>query len=852
MAIPPAFTLFWSQIWTFSMWDMKLAARKTLTDSESAGTEDNCAGDRPELLSLRGVYKSFGTTKAVQDVSLGVFQSEIIGLMGGNGAGKSTLMKIVGGMIAADQGEMRLFGNVVQPDHSPAAAMRSGLRFVHQELSLCPNLRIYENFAIELPDVIKGLKWRSLAVSYARKALDEVFPGNGIDPKAKVGSLSLSQQQMVEIARAGSHPATRLMIMDEPTSSLGSREAEQLFSYMKRRRDAGMSFIFISHRLRETLDLANRIVVLRNGAVVWTEYTKSLEPSELLRVLSGINKDVQSAHAGDTLARQEIAVRLDNVHSPGLRGITLEVGRGEIVGLAGLEGSGQRQLLRAVFAGKRPTAGTIDVKGKLAFVSGDRATEGIFPIWSIDDNIAISSLQRLSRYGFVSLNHMRAVTSGWFKRLQIHANDGSAAITSLSGGNQQKVVIARALASDAEIVLLDDPTRGVDLRTKSDLYNLFRSLAQEGRAIVWYSTDDEEFHECDRTVVMRNGAIVAQFERDEISADALNEAYFRTADEALIDSKAQQKIDKARKREVIVPTLIPLATFVLIFALCASQNASIVSPLGMKLVFSAAFALAFASISQLFIITAGDIDLGIGSYIGLINALAATWLVTDPWLATLCFAGLLAVYPLMGLFIHARAVPAIIVTLGMSFVWLGMASLILPRAGGASPDWLVDALRLKPPVLPLSVYLCLIPAIAAYQVLMVWRYGAVLRGFGASPGAIEAAGWSPMLAKATLYAFAGLFAFLAGIIITASTRGGDPTGAISMTLLSVAAVILGGASFSGGVVAPIGALFGVLTLVLVGTLLSLLEVNGVYLPMVQGFLLLGVVGVRAVLVRRPS
>jgi ribose transport system permease protein len=276
----------------------------------------------------------------------------------------------------------------------------------------------------------------------------------------------------------------------------------------------------------------------------------------------------------------------------------------------------------------------------------------------------------------------------------------------------------------------------------------------------------------------------------------------------------------------------------------------ILSAFGLTLVFSAAFALSFAAISQLFVITAGDIDLGVGNYIGLVNALAATWLVTDPWLALLCFASMLAAYPLMGLFIDACRVPAIIVTLGLSFVWLGLAAYRLPRAGGAAPDWLVDLLRIKAPLIPLPVLLCVFPAIVAYLVLIVWRYGAVLRGFGASPRAIEAAGWSTRWAKATLYGLAGTFAFLAGMVITASTRGGDPTGATSMTLLSVAGVILGGAAFSGGVVAPIGALFGTLTLVMVGTLLSLFEVSAVYLPMVQGVMLLGAIGIRTLLTWR--
>ena len=822
-----------------------------VTDRYCSANDLNGAEHTAPLLVMKGVSKSFGTTRAVQEDDLIVNPAQVVGLMGGNGAGKSTLMKIVGGLTAADEGEIELLGSKLGPDHSPAAARRLGLRFVHQELSLCPNLRVFESFAVELPDLINGIGWRSKAVKLAAAALAEVFPGNRIDPRAKISTLSLSQQQMVEIASAASHPAARLLILDEPTSSLGSHEAEQLRNYMKRRREEGLSFIFISHRLRETLDLADRIVVMRNGSVPWSGAANTIDQVELLQLLGGsAGESVLTPSGGERDAR--VLVRLDNVHDRVLKGFSLQVSRGEIVGLAGLEGSGQRQVLRSIFGRRRPQAGTLSVQGKVAFVSGDRVAEGIFPLWSIDDNIAISSLRHLSRWGLVSARRMRDVTAGWFRRLQVQARSGATPITALSGGNQQKVVIARALAAEADIVLFDDPTRGVDLGTKAELYRLFRGLADEGRAVLWYSTDDVEFAECDRTIVMRDGIATAQLSKSQIKGDRLVEASFRAVDHAEVDAAAQRKVERQRKLEATIPTIIPLVTFALVFSLCAVQNTGIVSPLGLTLVFSAAFSLAFAAISQLFVIAAGDIDLGIGPFIGLVNALAATWLVTDPWLALICFAGLLIAYPLMGLFIHARGVPAIIVTLGMSFVWLGLAAYRLPRAGGAAPEWLVSMLKVKLPILPLPVLLCLLPAVTAYLLLMVWRYGAVLRGFGANAQAIEAAGWSTRAAKATLYALAGLFAFLSGIVITGSTLGGDPTGATSMTLLSVAAVILGGASFAGGVVAPIGALFGVLTLVLVGTLLSLLNVNGVYLPMVQGLILLGVVGVRTLLVRRSA
>ncbi len=804
------------------------------------------------LLSMRAVQKSFGPTRAVQDVDFDVFSAEIVGLMGGNGAGKSTLMKLVGGLLGADEGELRLLGNRMGSEYDPRKAMAAGVRFVHQELSLCSNLRVFENFAIELPDLIRGARWKKTAKGFARTALDEVFPGSGIDPNAKVAALSLSQQQMVEIARAVSHPGCRLVILDEPTSSLGSREAEQLREFMRRRRREGLSFIFISHRLHETLDLVDRIVVMRNGRVAWAGASAGIDAAALIEMLGGRHSE-GARHAQDSQVTQlsPLAVEVADFSQGVVKSASTQIRRGEIVGFAGLEGNGQRQVLKAIFDARSRDGGSITVHGSVAYISGDRAHEGLFPLWSIDENLAISSLSQLTKRFFLSLSELHQLADRWFAKLKIRAESGTDSIGSLSGGNQQKAIIGRALASKPDIILLDDPTRGVDLGTKSELYQVFHELAAQGCCIIWYSTDDAEFLECDRTIVFRDGRTSEVLDRPDVSLERLVAASFSTA-ETDGRTNAQLTAERQRRREATVSTLIPLVTFSLMFALSVALNPLIFTSFGLTLVFSAAFALAFAAISQLFIITAGDIDLGVGAFIGLVNTIAATWFVTDPVLAFICTVGMLAAYPLMGLFIEVRRVPAIIVTLGLSFVWVGLATLRLPRPGGAEPDWMAKIMQTDIPLIPMPVLLCVLPALAAFVLLFVWRYGTVMRGYGANPKAIEAAGWSTKVAKTSLYGLAGLFAFLAGILVTASTQGGDATGSDSMTLLSVAAVVLGGAAFSGGVVAPFGALFGTLTLVLVGTLLSLLGANAVFLPMVQGLLLLAAVGVRTLLVERSQ
>lgn len=821
--------------------------------SEKAG-EDQGGEFATYLLRVRGVEKTFGNTRALRQVDFTVRPAEIMGLMGGNGAGKSTLAKVIGGLLVPDGGDIDLLGTRLDSGHRPRDAMRLGLRFVHQELSLCSNLRVFENFAIELPDLIEGARWKTRALEFASAAIAAVFPGNSIDPRAKVEALSISQRQMVEIARALGHPGTRLVVLDEPTSSLGSREAEQLRAYMKLRRSEGTSFIFVSHRLHETLELADRITVLRNGVVAWAGDSTGVSRDELVSLLGGANVPLRDEPpTGDVSASgKSAAVAIEGLSGSLLKNVSLSAGTGEILGLAGLEASGQRDVLHAIFAASRGRVPDVSVHGKVAFVSGDRVNEGIFPLWSIDDNVTISSLARYTRYCALAVKPLAELAHHWFDRLKIRAPSGAAVITSLSGGNQQKALIARALATEAEVILLDDPTRGVDLKTKSELYDLFRELVKQGRTLVWYSSDDEEFKECDRTLVFHQGTIVAEIDQAAFTVERLVNASFRGDAGAGVSEVVASGRDRPRRFQAAVAALIPLLTLIAVMFPSLMLNPRIVSPFGLTLVFGAALALSFASISQLFIIAAGDIDLGLGTFIGLVNAIAATWLITDPTLALASFVVLLLTYPVMGIFIDARRIPAIIVTLGLSFVWLGLASLRLPRPGGSSPDWLVAMLKLKLPLLPTPLWLCLLPAVVAYLVLFVWRYGAVLRGFGANPRAIAAAGWSTTMAKATLYGFAGLFAFLAGIIVTATTRGGDPTGSESFTLLSVAAVILGGAAFSGGLVAPIGALCGTLTLVFVGTLLSLLKANAIYLPMVQGLLLLGAVGIRVLLIRKDT
>lgn len=473
----------------------------------------------PSLVSLSGLNKRYEAVQALAGVDLEVGAGEVLGLVGHNGAGKSTLINVLAGTVVPDEGRIEVAGADVTAGYDVVSATDRGIRCVFQELSLCPNLTVAENTRI-VHRGIKGSGWQRRARDLVMAVLDDIFPGHGIQPQRRIDDLSLGRRQMVEIARAFTETDTpvRLVILDEPTSSLDARAASQLLAYVRRRQKDGIATILISHLLGEILEAADRVVVMRDGKVVADRPAEGLTRDAIVGLMGHV-----ASTSGEAAGRRRLdAPKVLEGEAPG-GGQRLELLKGEIVGLAGLAGHGQTAALRAIH--DRPRA--FKIEDRIAFVAGDRQSDGVFPLWSIGENITIRSLKALRRRFLLDEAGMRAMAESWRQRIGIRTPDMRNPILSLSGGNQQKALFARALASDATIILMDDPMRGVDFGTKSEVYGLIREEARQGRSFLWYTTELDELEHCDRVYVFREGAVVAHLQHDEISEERVLQASFR-------------------------------------------------------------------------------------------------------------------------------------------------------------------------------------------------------------------------------------------------------------------------------------------------------------------------------------
>ena len=482
------------------------------------------------IVRLDGVEKNFGAVQALTGVDFVIAPGECLGLVGHNGAGKSTLMNVLAGTLNPDRGRIVIRDTDRTDRYSVATAKQHGVRCVFQELSLCPNLSVAENARVMHP-ALKGFGWRRRAAELITLNLDEIFPGHGIASRDIVGDLSIAKRQMVEIARAFSvtDTAADLVILDEPTSSLDAVVAQQLLTFVRRHVGAGGACVLISHLLGEVLSTADRIVVMRDGAVVDVRRAADFSRLSLVAAMGSVAEEGADDSAEIASKRDGGTARVRARPGGQNTGPELTAYPGEIVGLAGLAGHGQTDILIKLHGARGRSRHDMQVHGPVALVAGDRQTDGIFPLWSIASNITIRSVRHMLGHGLIDSSAEQVMAQEWQRRIAIRTPDMANNILSLSGGNQQKALFARALASDADIVLMDDPMRGVDVGTKQEVYGMIRDEAAGGRTFIWYTTEMDELKHCDHVYVFRDGAIVADLARREITEEKLLHASFDEA-----------------------------------------------------------------------------------------------------------------------------------------------------------------------------------------------------------------------------------------------------------------------------------------------------------------------------------
>ncbi|MDR3077787.1 MAG: sugar ABC transporter ATP-binding protein [Planctomycetota bacterium] len=477
------------------------------------------------VVEFENVGKVFGTSPALQEIHLTLAPGECLGLVGHNGAGKSTLMNILAGIFPPTSGKFALDGVFQGVGYDVRVANARGVWAVFQELSLCLNLTVAENLRVFHPE-FRGWGWRKRAGDAIAAIMDEIFPGHGIKPGRLVESLTLGQRQTVEIAKAfAAGDGLRLLILDEPTSALDYHTARQLLDYLNRSKGGRFAIIYISHMLDEVLACADRIVVMKDGRISGEVRSAEATRDQLIELMG--SKAAPIRGEGRTRRIRDLSARplLISPKSAGTgRGPGLSLREGEVVGLAGLSGHGQTNLLVDLFDYRHNS--DYHARGPFTFIPGDRQRDGNFPLWSIVNNLTIQVYPRVRRYRLIDLSLERSVSGRWRDSIGIRAGSLNDNILSLSGGNQQKVLFARCLESDAKAILMDDPTRGVDVGTKEIIYRLIREESDRGRAFVWYTTEMDELRHCDRVYVFRNGAIVAEMPGDEATEEAILRSSF--------------------------------------------------------------------------------------------------------------------------------------------------------------------------------------------------------------------------------------------------------------------------------------------------------------------------------------
>lgn len=470
------------------------------------------------LMELRGISKSFGASRALQDVALSLDGGQVHALVGENGAGKSTLMKILSGAYRPDSGEMTLAGERFSP-RNPREARARGVAMIYQELALAPHLSVEANVMLGQERTVAGLVRKQEHRKLVTEALT-LLEHPDIRPDAVVGNLSVGAQQLVEVARALVSNA-RVIIFDEPTSSLTERDAARLFEVITRLRSRGLAIVYISHFLEEVRSVADRYTVLRDGQAVGTDLMQGTELRTIIAQMVG--RELNELFPKVPHERGEPILELSSLSGRRLpRCADLTLHRGEIVGIAGLVGAGRTELLRAIFGLDAVRSGRVIVRGVsgvgstphtrirqgIGLVSEDRKGEGLALNRSIEDNLTYPALGRYARLGWLDLGRRRAEAMRWIARLRIKASGARQAIGKLSGGNQQKVAIGRLLHQDADVLLLDEPTRGIDIGSKAEIYALIGELAAQGKSIVVVSSYlPELFGICDRLAVMSRGVL---------------------------------------------------------------------------------------------------------------------------------------------------------------------------------------------------------------------------------------------------------------------------------------------------------------------------------------------------------
>jgi ribose transport system ATP-binding protein len=786
----------------------------------SIPVEEPGAGGQPTL-SLLEITKRFDGVAALTDVSFEVRPGEVHALLGENGAGKSTLMNIASGALAPDGGTIAFEGRTIE-NLTPALSQELGIAMVHQHPAVLPDMTVAENIKVAVG--LEHLERRHADPRKAMRAvLDDVnFFGHLED---RVSSLSVARRHLLEIAKAFA-VSPRLLILDEPTAPLSQDSVELLFNVVRKFAAGGTAVVYITHRLGEVREIADRVTVLRDGTLRGTSAVREISDAELLALIVGRRLEASFPPKHVAAGDAQPLLRVEGLSGSGFHDVSLTAGKGEIVGIGGVVGNGQAAFLRAL-AGRHSSTGSVVVDGQqfsrrrlfegAAYMPADRLTEGLMLDLNVRENAALSALGQLRLGPFVSRRREVAVVERELSELAVRAPSLEAPVSALSGGNQQKVVMARSMLSEPALLVADEPTQGVDVGARAEIYRILREIADRGVPVVVGSSDTKELEGlCDRVLVMSRGHAVATLDGDDVTEEKIVHAAISSTQHAAEAAKRDRGASRLARfvEGDYAPVIILAIVMVALGAYILQRNHRYTSDFNITSVQFACAALGFISLGQTFALLLGGIDLSVGPLAGFLVVLASFFVLDGKSPATwalgflLMFLAAAGIGLLNGALIRFARFTPVAATL-VTYIGLGGLAFTLRSApDGYIAASVTNAIQTKVGPVPVAFIAFIVIACALELGLRKSKLGLRLRAVGSSEESARRVGVPINRVALIGYLGASLLTLLGAVVLLAQIGVGDPGQGSGYTLTSITAVVLGGTSLLGGRGTFIGTLMG--------------------------------------------
>jgi ribose transport system ATP-binding protein len=772
-------------------------------------------------LSLAHISKSFGGVRAIEDVSFTVHPGRVVALLGENGAGKSTLMGVASGTIRPDAGEIEVSGTRV-PELSPAIATRLGVAIVHQHPTVLPDLTVAENLRLAVPPAILGATGDRNA--FLRALLKRV--GASCDLSDRVEELSVAQRHLVEVAKAIA-VEPRVLVLDEPTAPLGASEVELLFEQVRRAKGRGNAVVYITHRLAEVRQIADEVVVMRDGKVRGRAAVSDVSDGDLLKMIVGRTFSSTFPPKAASGRDAPVALRIAGYSGADFHDVALEARAGEVVGLAGIVGNGQSRFLKSL-AGLEPATGDVVLDGTrlspgelrpvTAYMPADRHVDGLFPTMSVRENMTVRALPALAIAGLVSRPREARAVQVETERLAIRASSAEASVMSLSGGNQQKVVMARALLSSPRMLLADEPTQGVDVGGRAEIYRILRGASERGIPVVVASSDAKELEGlCDRVLVFSRGHVVEELSGDAVTEEGITAAAVKANTHRRERPRALLGRSGALLRLVrgdYAPSLFLALVILALGAYTYAVNTRYLAPFNLTSVLTLLTALGFIALGQTIVIMTGGIDLSVGPLAGLLVVIASFFVnegrsAAVMWAAFLLMLVVAAGVGLVnGLLVRFGGFTPVAATLTLYIALQGVSLLLRPFQDGYIDGGVTSLIGAKVHWMPVAFIVAGLLGVGLELLLRLHPFGRALRAVGSHEASARALGVPVDLAFVLAYVACSVLTFGGAVMLMAQIGVGDPVQGVGYTITSITAVVLGGASLLGGRGSFIGTLLG--------------------------------------------